>query len=474
MPLTPAQKKAKDEADLQAARKRQKDAMDAIKERSEAAKKKAEEDKKAQHATKPESDKKPAPKKEPVKKVVPKSPAAKKEEIRKAEIRKANVYDKKTRNAIEKEEFDKKSRENQDAALKSIAEAKERYEAEEARKAADIAHSDQFVADLEKQQTSNNQQTPIVQNQQQAQGNNPAVQKQNSAQQDPNIPVTYTDPGQTQPGFTASGNAIKPATQKVPIPKAIKDRFLEAFPEVGWGPGIANAFKESSNSNPLSKLFGEEQAQNIYDLSQWLESGLNDAGYGSNYDSGNIDNPNANEPFYRYRIPNFTDEQQQLQNTALSQAMSELMSPQRDPGITGIENQATQDFYNKTVPTLAERFTALGGGNRLGSSGFQGALGSAASQLQTQLAALRDQHGLQQQQFNQNRLGQLFNVGMQPAFNTGIEPKGPSTLQSGMNMLGKVLPKGLALLATLYGGPAAGAATSTATSAVGSNLPKVQ
>lgn len=62
-------------------------------------------------------------------------------------------------------------------------------------------------------------------------------------------------------------------------------------------------------------------------------------------------------------------------------------------------------FYQQTVPTLAERFTALGGGGQR-TAAFQGALGGAGRDLGLGLAAQGEQQQLQNQQlgFNQNLL----------------------------------------------------------------------
>ena len=59
------------------------------------------------------------------------------------------------------------------------------------------------------------------------------------------------------------------------------------------------------------------------------------------------------------------------------------------------ENQYLRQFYEQTVPTLAERFTALGGGQR--SSAFQGALGRAGGNLALDLAANRERYNVAQQ-----------------------------------------------------------------------------
>ena len=72
-----------------------------------------------------------------------------------------------------------------------------------------------------------------------------------------------------------------------------------------------------------------------------------------------------------------------------------------------IAQQAMSQFASDTVPGLAERFTALGGGGTsLGSSGFQGALGAAGAGLQENLASLGSQYGLQQRGLDLQQQGQ--------------------------------------------------------------------
>ncbi len=65
-------------------------------------------------------------------------------------------------------------------------------------------------------------------------------------------------------------------------------------------------------------------------------------------------------------------------------------------GFEPIQQYATNQFNSEIIPGLAERFTALGGGQR--SSAFQGALGQAGADLATNLGALRSQYGLQNRQ----------------------------------------------------------------------------
>jgi len=149
------------------------------------------------------------------------------------------------------------------------------------------------------------------------------------------------------------------------------------------------------------------------------------------------------------QIGNFTPQQQQLQNQSIQQAMS-LLGNKGKPDYSGfepIEQRARQQFQTQTVPSLAERFTSLGGGQR--SSAFTGALGQYGSDLESQLAGLRSQYGLQQQQLGNQQLGQLSNIGFQPSFQTAYQP-------ATQGLLHQIVPALTQLLALLGGGALGG------------------
>lgn len=80
-----------------------------------------------------------------------------------------------------------------------------------------------------------------------------------------------------------------------------------------------------------------------------------------------------------------------------------------------IAQQAREQFQTKTLPSIAERFTSLGQGAQR-SSAFPAALGQAGAGLESQLAALQSQYGLQQQDLLSRLLGQS---GMQSAYQPG-------------------------------------------------------
>lgn len=132
-------------------------------------------------------------------------------------------------------------------------------------------------------------------------------------------------------------------------------------------------------------------------------------------------------------------EQQQLQNSIIQRIMSSLgsynlpgqqMSSDQwqnlTQGFQPIEDQYMGQFYNQTVPTIAERFQALGDSS--GNSALTQQLGMAGSDLQGQLAALRSQYGMQNQSMQNNNLANLLSSGLsqnrenffQPAQMSGI------------------------------------------------------
>lgn len=128
-------------------------------------------------------------------------------------------------------------------------------------------------------------------------------------------------------------------------------------------------------------------------------------------------------------LENISDEQ--LKNIASGQLPSadqlgfppqnnvipELM---RDTDFSGIEQDARSKFHNETIPALAERFAGIGATR---GSGLIGSLGKAASDLESQLGALRGKYGLErastlgslaqrQQALDVGRAESINNLGM--------------------------------------------------------------
>jgi hypothetical protein len=91
-----------------------------------------------------------------------------------------------------------------------------------------------------------------------------------------------------------------------------------------------------------------------------------------------------------------------------------------------VEQRARTQFQTQTVPTLAERFTSMGGsGGAQRSSAFRGAMMGAGADLESQLANLRYQYGLP-----------MLQLGLQPQFESIYRPSQPGAMQSFGSALG--------------------------------------
>lgn len=127
------------------------------------------------------------------------------------------------------------------------------------------------------------------------------------------------------------------------------------------------------------------------------------------------------------QMQNYTPEQQSVMSQLLQQGLGGM--GQFD--FTPIEEQARQGFQQNTIPSIAERFTSMGGGQR--SSGFQQTLGQAGAGLESNLAAMKQQYNLQRQPLFQN----MMNMGLRPQFENIIHPKSSGILGGLMGGIGQ-------------------------------------
>lgn len=132
--------------------------------------------------------------------------------------------------------------------------------------------------------------------------------------------------------------------------------------------------------------------------------------------------------------PIYGQSQMDLQNRIAQLGQARLEAGQ--PGFEPFAKQARQQFNRDTVPSIAERFTAQGGGQN--SSAFANALGQSNSDLEAQLASAGAQYGLQNQQLGL----QMAQLGLQPQYDQSYSP--PSGWQGALGgELGKqVIPWG--------------------------------
>jgi|SRR5690348_11412361 hypothetical protein len=127
------------------------------------------------------------------------------------------------------------------------------------------------------------------------------------------------------------------------------------------------------------------------------------------------------------QLGRFTPQQQGLQDQGIQNLLQLLQSGGGMPGnFAPIAQKAKTQFQTETIPSLAERFTALGGQN---SSAFQGALGQAGAGLNENLGALESQYGLQQNAQVQNLMRLLLGLSTQPSFENVVYQGQPGALQ---------------------------------------------
>lgn len=155
------------------------------------------------------------------------------------------------------------------------------------------------------------------------------------------------------------------------------------------------------------------------------------------------------------QVSTFTPQQQGLQNQGIQQLMQLLQSGYGSkPDISGfapIAEQAKEQFYGEFVPSIAERFTAMGGGGGR-SPAFTEALRQGGRGFQRDLNAQAAQFGQQQQGLQQQLLQLLTGLGTQRGFENIYQQGQPGALQPILGGLGQ----GLGQFAGSGGNPLSG------------------
>ena len=140
--------------------------------------------------------------------------------------------------------------------------------------------------------------------------------------------------------------------------------------------------------------------------------------------------------------PLLNPQQQQLQGLNIQNLMQMLQPGMQGPqqyqqAFAPIAQNARNQFNTQTIPSLAERFTALVGGQN--SSAFQGALGQAGAGLESELAGMGAQFGQQQQQLDQSYLLNLLRLALMPQFESSYVPGKSGLFGSAGGALGQGL-----------------------------------
>jgi len=150
-------------------------------------------------------------------------------------------------------------------------------------------------------------------------------------------------------------------------------------------------------------------------------------------------------PARTQQLQTFSPQQRGLQNESINQIMS-LLQGKPSQGFQPIAQNARNQFQQQTVPTLAERFTSMGGAGTgaLSSPAFASQLGQAGAGLEGNLAALGSQ-------FGQNQLQSLLPFAGKSQFENLFHQAQPGALQ---NIAGPALQL---LMMYLSGGLSGGA-----------------
>ena len=144
------------------------------------------------------------------------------------------------------------------------------------------------------------------------------------------------------------------------------------------------------------------------------------------------------------QVSTVTPQQQQLISALLQQLMTGLGGSQAS--VAPIRASAQEHFRQEMVPTIAERFTSLGG--RQGTNAYPMAIAQASANLERDLAAQESQFNLQRQ----GNLMQILGLAMRPQFENVYSPSSPGFLQN----VASGAASGIGSLASpwLYGGNA--------------------
>lgn len=146
----------------------------------------------------------------------------------------------------------------------------------------------------------------------------------------------------------------------------------------------------------------------------------------------------AGQPARAEQLQRFEPDQQKALQQLLQMGMQGLQNPYG--GFDPIAQRARSQFNQQTIPTLAERFTSMGGygTGALSSPVFASQLGAAGAGLEEGLAALQSQYGLQNRALSQGLLGYGLQPRTENIFMSGQPGFAQETLPAFLKLLLKV------------------------------------
>jgi hypothetical protein len=133
----------------------------------------------------------------------------------------------------------------------------------------------------------------------------------------------------------------------------------------------------------------------------------------------------------------------QGQQDAMSQLLQRGLGGLDQFDFGPIEQQARTNFQQKTLPTIAERFTSMGA---QGSSAFQQMLGQAGAGLEENIASMKQKYNLARQPMFQD----MINTGLKPQYETDVKQRQPGIFENMMPGVGQAAQGGASALMSQF------------------------
>lgn len=215
--------------------------------------------------------------------------------------------------------------------------------------------------------------------------------------------------------------ALRRNNLKLGLKRAGKGFLAAGLPGavIGAASGFTKDIENPENKSTLEKVGDKAKA-----IAQPVAEGVRNFAIG--------------EPGKEIQLQKYGPEQQELQKRIIDFVQSRLGQPQQSASFEPIAQNARTQFSEQTVPSLTERFTAMGaGGGR--SSAFGQQLGQAASNLELGLGAQRSQFESNNQDREMKYLLSLLGYGLTPSFEPNYVPATTGAIQKSWPAILKLL-----------------------------------
>lgn len=299
----------------------------------------------------------------------------------------------------------------------------------------------------------------------------------------PAAPIISEEQGQAQLAGQDPSPGVEPPDFSE-APEGTQDKaqgfldWLFTRPQLSMSP-VAAIYNKARGNKPTKEIFqdlaganfkvlpqGEsvktmiEKAKKAHETGDWTEltpDFIRDMGFGPEDGDGEGGRP-VGDVGQQFALERFEPEQVGLIRQAVEDALAGLKQPQTiekfGEEFEPIAEQARRGFQ-KQIPTLQERFTALtGGGQRTAALPTQ--IQTGLGELESQLAGQRAQFARGGQQLAQQRLSSLLGAGLTPTKEPIFRPTAPGFMEqlagAAAPGVGKGIGTGITKLIAALGG----------------------